>query len=321
MRAVGAISLIAIALLAGAARAQSAGLSPKPGRVFRDCVHCPEMVVIPAGQFAMGAPASEPGASPMEQPVHRVTVRAIAVGRFDVTRGEWKRFVRATRRPVRAGCAFTGRPGPFIDKKGSWKSLGFVQTDRHPVVCVTWQDANDYAAWLSLRTGHRYRLLSEAEWEYAARAGASTIFPWGNKADRSRANYGPDKGYGKGMVRGRDRWLYTSPVGAFPPNRFGLYDMTGNVLQFVQDCLSGDYAGAPADGSAADTDKPLVMTGDVAELSGMPACGFRMARGGDWGDPPELIRPAFRNFAPVPPIKLADFATGGLGFRVARELR
>jgi formylglycine-generating enzyme required for sulfatase activity len=278
------------------------------------------MVVIPGGQFAMGAPTSELGTSPMEQPVHGVIVKAIAVGRFDVTRGEWKRFARDTHRPIRAGCAFTGRPGPFVDEKGSWQSLGFAQTDRHPVVCVTWQDASDYAAWLSGRTGHHYRLLTEAEWEYAARAGASTIFPWGNKADRSRANYGPDKGYGKGMVSGPDRWLYTSPVGAFPPNRFGLYDMSGNVLQFVADCLSGDYAGAPTDGSASTVDKPLVMTGDVAELSGMPACGFRMARGGDWGDPPELIRIAFRNFAPVPPIELADFATGGLGFRVARDL-
>lgn len=321
MRASVAVPLIATALLAGGAQAQPAERSPKAGDAFRDCVDCPQMVVIPAGHFEMGAPNAEPGTSAMEQPVHQVTIESFAAGRFDVTRGEWKRFVRATRRPTRAGCAFTGRPGPFVDKKGSWRSLGFPQTDRHPVVCVTWQDANDYAAWLSKRTGHHYRLLTEAEWEYAARAGTSTIFPWGNTVDRSLANYGPDKGYGKGMTSGPDRWLYTSPVGAFPPNRFGLYDMTGNVLQFVEDCLSGSYAGAPSDGSAANTDKPLVMTGDVAELSGMPSCEFRMARGGDWGDPPELIRPAFRNFAPVPPIKLAEFATGGLGFRLARDLR
>jgi formylglycine-generating enzyme required for sulfatase activity len=321
MRAGFAVPLIATALLAGGAPAQPLRGSPKAATVFRDCGDCPEMVVIPAGHFAMGGPAAELGTSAMEQPVHRVAIRSFAAGRFDVTRGEWKRFARATHRPTRAGCAFTGRPGPFIDKRGSWQSLGFAQTDHHPVVCITWQDAKDYAAWLSKRTGRHYRLLSEAEWEYAARAGASTVFPWGDKADRSRANYGPDKGYGKGMIRGPDRWLYTSPVGAFPPNRFGLYDMTGNVLQFVEDCLSGSYAGAPVDGSAADTGQPLVMTGDVAELSGMPSCQFRMARGGDWGDPPELIRPAFRNFAPVPPIKLQDFATGGLGFRLARDLR
>jgi formylglycine-generating enzyme required for sulfatase activity len=235
--------------------------------VFRDCRDCPQMVVIPSGRFLMGAPASEEGTSPLEQPVHQVRVRRFAAGRFDVTRDEWAAFVRATHRPTATGCAFTGRPGPFVDPKGSWLSLGFVQSGRHPVVCITWRDATDYAGWLSHRTGKPYRLLTEAEWEYAARAGTSTPYYWGTRADHGHANYGPEKGHGNGVAKGRDKWIYTSPVGSFPPNRFGLYDMSGNVLQFVEDCL-GTYDVTPRDGSAYKQDVPLKLTGDLAELNG-----------------------------------------------------
>src|SRR3982751_2753274 len=190
MRPGSAVSLVAIALLAQAAPAQSAERSSKAGKAFRDCLNCPEMVVIPAGHFQMGAAAGEKGSSPLEQPVHQVSVGSFAAGRFDVTKGEWAVFSRATHRPARKGCSYTGRPGPFLDPTGSWRSTGFPQTDRHPVVCVNWQDASDYAAWLSRRTGKRYRLLSEAEWEYAARAGSSAAYAWGPSADHGHANYG-----------------------------------------------------------------------------------------------------------------------------------
>jgi formylglycine-generating enzyme required for sulfatase activity len=302
------------------AASSSAATDRPPGAAFRDCRGCPEMVVVPAGKFLMGAPESEKGSSPLEQPVHQVTVRSFAAGRFDVTRGEWAAVARATKRPTRSGCAYTGRPVDFIDRKGSWSSLGFSQTDRHPVVCVTWNDARDYAGWLSHRTGKHYRLLTEAEWEYAARAGGSSIYPWGGRLDHSRANYGPETGYGKGVAKGKDRWVFTSPVGAFPANAFGLFDMSGNVLQFVEDCLSLSYAGTPIDGSAYETSVQIQASGDFADLNGGDSCDFRMARGGDWADPPGQVRPGFRNFAPPPPLKLSSFASGGVGFRVARDL-
>ena len=308
--------------LAGMPAAASAAEPPhrSAGSVFRDCRDCPEMVVIPAGKFLMGAPEGEKDRTPLEGPVHEVTIAPFAAGRFDVTRGEWAKFVTATNRPTRFGCAYTGRPVDFIDPKGSWSSLGFEQTGRDPVVCITWQDAKDYAAWLSNRTGKHYRLLSEAEWEYASRAGSTSTYPWGNRLDHSRANYGPETGYGKGVAMGKDRWVYTSPVGAFPANAFGLFDMNGNVLQFVEDCLALSYEQAPGDGSAYTRNVELQPSADFADLKGSHSCDYRIARGGDWGDPPGQLRSAFRNFGPPPPLKLESFASGGLGFRVARDL-
>ena len=303
--------------------AGTAGTSAKSDgrKTFRDCRDCPEMVVIPGGTFLMGAPASEKSwATDLEQPVHRVKVFGFAAGRFDITRDEYASFVRDTKRPTTTGCVFTGRPGPTLDPQGSWTSLGFRQTGRDPVVCVSWFDASDYVRWLSARTGEHYRLLSEAEWEYAARAGTTTPFYWGRTVYRAHVNYGQEKGWGTGVAKGKDRWLYTSPVGSFPPNRFGLYDMSGNVLQFVQDCLALTYADVPADGSPYEANVPLHGTGDLAELSGKMSCTFRIARGGDWGDPPEGVRSAARNFAPDPSLTLEIYRSGGLGFRVARSL-
>lgn len=312
----------AVSLLALPSCAESAaGAQSLPaGAVFRDCRDCPEMVVIPAGRFLMGAPEGEKGRTPFEGPVHEVSVDAFAAGRFDVTRGEWAAFVSATKRPTKAGCAYTGRAVKFIDPKGSWSSLGFPQTNRDPVVCISWQDARDYAAWLSNRTGKHYRLLSEAEWEYSARGGSVSPYPWGDRLDRSRANYGAESGYGKGVADGKDRWVYTSPAGSFPANGFGLYDMNGNVLQFVEDCLSLSYDGIPVDGSAYTQSALLKATGDFADLNGKNSCDFRMARGGDWADPPGQLRSAFRNFGPPPPYRLDDFRSGGIGFRLARDL-
>jgi formylglycine-generating enzyme required for sulfatase activity len=184
---------------------------------------------------------------------------------------------------------------------------------------VNWVDARDYAAWLTKRTGKPYRLLSEAEWEYAARAGSQTTYYWGDRADHNFANWGLDKGYGSGVAKGRDRWIYTSPVGSFPPNRFGLYDMSGNVLQFVEDCL-GSYGSTPRDGSPFVQDTEVQLGSDFAELNGTRTCAYRIARGGDWGDPPEAFRSASRNFAPPPPDTLEGYRSGGVGFRVARDL-
>lgn len=245
--------------------------------------------------------------------------KSFSVSRFDITRGEWKDFVNATARQTSAGCGYSELPKEERSK-ASWEHLGFSQDDRHPVVCVTFQDALDYAQWLSKRTGHRYRLLSEAEWEYAARAGTSTPYPWGTAASHEYANYGHDDHSGPGLSQGRDEWIGTSPVGSFPPNGFGLYDMHGNVLQWVQDCFSNGYTGNPGDGSAFREEALIAtMTGNLSWMNGTSACSYRMVRGGDWGDPPSMIRSAFRNFAPSPGQTLASYRSAGLGIRIARE--
>lgn len=294
----------------------------RPGQRFRDCPDCPEMVVIPAGSFMMGSPASEPGRNDREEPQRRVSIRQLAVGKFDVTRGQWAAFVSATNRDTHVGCAWTGRSGiepPWaMDPDGSWRSLGFPQDDNHPVVCVSWNDAQDYVRWLSQRTGRKYRLLTEAEWEYAARAGTTTPYPWGSSASHEYANYGADDCC-SGLASGRDQWVNTSPVGSFPPNAFGLFDMHGNVLQYVQDCFASSYSGLPTDGSAFETVVPL-KTAPYSWMTGTSSCSYRMVRGGDSGDPPRMIRSASRNFAPSRGTTLDQYRSGGVGFRVARTL-
>jgi formylglycine-generating enzyme required for sulfatase activity len=290
-----------------------------PPHVFRDCPTCPEMVTIPGGTFLMGAGREDAAGFIGEGPQHSVRVKSLAVARFPLTRGEWRAFAEATSRPVTTGCAYSGLPEDE-KAKASWQYLGFVQDDRHPVVCVTFADANQYAAWLSRKTGHTYRMLSEAEWEYAARAGTTTAYPWGATASHEHANYGRDDHPGPGLAEGRDQWVGTSPVGAFAPNAFGLYDMQGNVMQWVQDCFSDGYTATPIDGSANLVDRFIAgMSGNLVFMNGTSACAYRMLRGGDWGDPPRMIRSAFRNFAPAPGETLANYRSAGLGMRVARE--
>ncbi len=290
----------------------------RPGQTFRDCPECPEMVVIPAGSFVIGSPANEKDRSEYEGPRRQVGIRRFAASKFDVTRGEWAAFVSVTKRETPQGCTWTGRTKMETDPIGSWRNLGFAQDDTHPVVCVTWSDAQDYAHWLSQNTGKKYRLLSEAEWEYGARAGTNTAYPWGSAASHEYANYGADN-WG-GLALGRDRWVNTSPVGSFPPNAFGLYDMHGNVLQWVQDCFAPDYSALPTDGSAYERDLQLKMSGDFASMNGTSSCAYRMLRGGDWGDLLMMIRSAARNWAPPPGTTLRDYRSGGVGFRVARAL-
>ena len=243
----------------------------RPGDVFRDCDGCPEMVVIPAGTFQMGCVSGRECQS-AEQPVHSVTMsRAYALSRHEVTFDEYDRFAAAT-----------GRSRP--DDEG-WES------GRRPVMRVSWDDAQEYASWLSSETGVRYRLPSEAEWEYAARAGTATAYSWGNEIGSNRANC---DGCGS-------QWddEMTAPVGSFVANAWGLHDMHGNVGEWVEDCWHETYVGAPADGSA------WTAGGD---------CGQRVLRGGPWFDGPSYIRAADR-FR----FNVGD-RSGGFGFRVARTL-
>jgi formylglycine-generating enzyme required for sulfatase activity len=244
----------------------------KPGDSFKECAKdCPEMVVIPAGEFTMGSPASEQGRNDSEEPQHRVVfAKPLAVARFEVTFDDWDACV------AHGDCARV--------------SDGGYGRGRQPVINVTWYDAQQYAAWLSRMTGKPYRLLSEAEFEYAARAGTLTAYPWGDEIGKNNAN-----------CAGCDsKWdnRQPSPVGSFAVNRFGLYDMHGNVMQWVEDCYHDSYKGAPSDGSAW-----------IAR-----DCALRVLRGGLWDGDPQYVRSAFR-YSLTP-----DDRDSVLGFRLARTL-
>lgn len=198
-----------------------------PGTIFRDASGCPEMVVIPAGEFMMGSPENEPGRSSDEGPQHRVVIaRPFAVGRYAVTFDEWDACVAA------GGCSH--KP----EDEGWGRG-------RRPVINVSWEDAQAYVRWLSNKIGKPCRTLSEAEWEYAARGGSATRHPWGDEPGTSRANFRESGSQWSGRQ--------TAPVGSFEPNAFGLCDMIGNVWQWVQDCWNSTYSGAPEDGRPWDS--------------------------------------------------------------------
>ncbi|MBM3506820.1 MAG: formylglycine-generating enzyme family protein [Alphaproteobacteria bacterium] len=273
---------------------QVAGRTLKPGYSFKDCETCPEMVVIPAGRFSMGTPGSVPSRSTDEAPAHTVTIgKAFAVGRFEVTKGEYAEFVRATGRAPGGDCFYYNGTQMKMtpDPARNWDSPGFAQSDRDPVVCINWDETGAYLQWLSQRTGQRYRLLSEAEWEFVARAGTSTTRPWGNDIGRGNANCD-----GCGTEYDAKR---TSPAGTFPANAFGVRDMLGNVWERVEDCWHETYAGAPADGTV---------------WAALGNCGQRVTRGGAWlSDAPD-VRSALRNW------DLPANRKNTLGFRVARSL-
>lgn len=273
------------------------------------------MMPIPAGSFVIGAPKSDRDSDDMERPETPVKIKSFWLAKYPVTFGEYAYFARVTNRPVEKGCSWTARAQGDPDRVSTWQDTGFPQSKRSPVVCITWDDVNAYVAWIRAKTGKPYRLPSEAEWEYAARAGSTSGYPWGMKASHDYANYGAEKWgdqYLGTFVGGRDRWRFTSPVGAFPPNHFGLYDMSGNVLQYVQDCFSSDYSRLPRDGSPFLVSEKMT-TNPIKELNGLDSCSLHMLRGGDWGDPASMIRSSARNFQ-LPP---DTFRSGGVGFRVA----
>ena len=304
--------LIALAVIAtiGCARAQD-GPTP-PGTVFSDCGTCPELVVIPAGSADVGSDAEQAAllaadVSATEQPQHRVEIRSFALGRTTVTRAQFSAFaVDSGYKPVGACGAFDLAGGKFDHPGGlSWLEPGFVQSDRDPVVCVNIQDIEAYLAWLGRKTKRHYRLPSEAEWEYAARAGTTTMRYWGdaepciyaNGADRAAVAAGlADTVDAAAMCD--DHFANTAPAGSFVPNAYGLYDMLGNVSQWIADCFHPTYDGAPADGSA---------------WAGEPGCR-RVLRGGAWFSSPAVIRVSRRGSDPV------DAHGNGLGFRIARDI-
>ena len=265
-------------------------------RQFRECPECQDMVAIPAGKFLMGSPAHEPGRFDSEGPQHVVTVKAFALSKYPVTSGEFLAFLTATHY----------QPQPCNPLLGlGWRQLSRglaatptdVEPPRWPAVCLDWKDAEAFIAWINGRAklshpelGNRnpYRLPSEAEWEYAARAGTTTPFWWGDNDDGAAAYaWYKDNSDGK-----------THAVGLKPANPFGLYDMVGNVWQWTEDCYADNYAKAPINGSAVES----------------PDGCMRVDRGSCWLYPSWLLRSATRERNP------ADFRDVVMGFRVARTL-
>ena len=263
---------------------------PAVGRVIQDCPVCPDLLEVPAGQFLMGSPPGEPGRDDDEAPQHTVTIaRPFAVGRYEITFDEWDACVAG------GGCAGAADDG--------WGR------GRRPVIRVSYEQAIGYTQWLSKKTGKPYRLLSEAEWEYVARAGSRTAYFWGATADRAcEFENGADAALERQKPEGwKDEWgllacddgqARTAPVGAFKPNAFGLHDVLGNLSEWVEDCYNKSYEGAPTDGHAWTT----------------ADCPRRVIRGGNWSHSPAGVRSANRNGDPP---SLRNMI---VGFRVARTL-
>jgi formylglycine-generating enzyme required for sulfatase activity/predicted Ser/Thr protein kinase len=310
----GLVALILVASLYFALRGRVGGaVSTNPdhtapvatlasGEVFRDCPTCPLMKVLPPGSFMQGSAATDPDAQPFEQPQHPVTIGyPFGIGVYEVTVGEFREFVDATKRKI-TGC--TVYDGSWHERADlSWSDVGYPQSSTHPVACVSWRDSRDYTTWLSHKTGQHYRLPSASEWEYAARAGSEAPRPWSsdteacksaNVADASAAQRYP----GWKVHQCNDGYVYSAPVGSFAPNSFGLYDMLGNVFEWVQDCWHADYAGAPADGSAW-------LSGD---------CSQHDMRGGSWFTAAPNVSVAARNRFEE------GYRSNSVGFRIVREI-
>ena len=265
-------TMIVMSLLLIATTTTLASGAQTPSTVFRDCDLCPQMVVIPAGTYTMGADDITDDV----KPPHPVTIaHPFAAGKFEVTFDEWDACVRER------GC--TQNPSDQGWGRGT-----------RPVIHVSWADAQQYTQWLSLKTGQQYRLLSEAEWEYVARAGTTTPFNTGANLKPTQANYAGSETVA-GSVTGVAR-NQTIAVGSYPANVFGLHDVHGNVWEWTEDCWNANHNGAPNDGRAR-------TSGD---------CGQRVLRGGAWYDISRNLRSAIRNgFAP-------GSRVSGIGFRVAR---
>jgi len=311
--AAGAAALLCLAL---------AGCSAVSGSDsgFRDCAVCPEMITLPGGSFQMGTAVEDRLIDPRtgkpatnDGPQHEVTFdQSFAIGKYEVSIGEFAEFVAATGYATVDRCMEFSKPGGFrIRKDISWEHTAFLQWPNQPVVCVTFYDAEAYAAWLSEQTGKTYRLPTEAEWEYAARAGGTDAYFWGS-AEEDACRYANVRSKGADTISPRqveadklgfpcdDGFPQSSPVGSYTANGFGLYDMQGNAWEWVADCNHKDYVGAPTDGSAW-----LQEEGK--------SCNFGVIRGGSFLNLVERSSVTVRAGRP---------RTGGatnMGFRVVRD--
>ena len=287
---------------------EECGLKPKD--TFKECENCPEMTVVPAGEFMMGSSRTDidsGAAAANEGPQHRAVIRQpIAVGRFEVTRDQYAAFVNSSGHKTEGRCFTFEQNIPQMRDNRSFLNPGYVQDGNHPVVCVSWKDAKAYVDWLSQTTGKPYRLLSETEFEYTARGGNDSRYGFGgdpaeickfaNGADQSAKSAGlpADASY----LNCRDGYPFTAPVGSFAANAFGLHDLLGNVWEWTEDCY-GNYVSAGSGNGAGHPDA---------------ACASRTVRGGDWFSAESSLRPAVRAKAD------AEGRYDDIGFRVARTL-
>ncbi|MEO1284501.1 MAG: SUMF1/EgtB/PvdO family nonheme iron enzyme [Pseudomonadota bacterium] len=278
------------------------------GDTFTDCEGCPTMVAVAGGQLLMGAPADRITAgdfSADQGPQRSVKITAFAIGQTEVTRAQFTDFLEASGHTPPSGC-ITWEDGIESDRTDrSFENPGYDQNPDHPVVCITWHDAQAYVDWLSRETGERYRLLSEAEWEFAARAGSDDRFFFGADVE-AICRYD-----NVGDADAKARWpnwettacsdgeVVTGPAGSYDPNGFGVYDIYGNVREWVRDCWHNNYQRAP------DTSQAWIDVG----------CTARVARGGSWDSKPSLVASSWRLSLP------AETRHFLYGFRVARELK
>ena len=268
---------------------------------FRDCEGCPEMVLVPAGSFMMGSPSSEEGRVDAEGPQHRVTIeQALAVGAYEVKYEEFELFVAAMGDTPGGGCTVWDGDKRRVWEAAGWRWPKLDYGAPHPVVCVSWEDAQGYLRWLSEETGKEYRLLSESEWEYVARGGTNTARYWGETEEEqcSHAN-GADSQTDFGWAAScDDGHRFMAPAGSYTANEYGLYDVIGNVWEWTEDCWNESYEGAPIDG------RPWVKE----------ECDVRVVRGGGWSNISGYLRSAIRLRTPT------GYRSDLLGFRVARTL-
>lgn len=295
-------ALLAIACMALAAPALAAGRAktPKVGERIKECRNCPELVVLPAGSFMMGSPAQEADRRDNEAQRRITFARPFAMSVTPVTWDQWEACAR-DRWCEDAAIELALKQNPDGTTNREYRDFG---RGTRPAVGMSWHDAQKFVGWLNWKSGSddAYHLPSEAEWEYAARAGTTTTFPWGDEINYDYGNFGKrTKGELGGLAEGRDTWVdETSPVASFPPNAWGLYDMHGNIFEWTQDCMQNDLSKAPVDGRA-NTD------GD---------CMVRVFRSGTFMSNPYMQRSARRGA----PYQATVRGRNYLGFRVARTL-
>lgn len=263
------------------------------------CADCPELITIPAGSYQMGKTVNY-GYGDMDGPSHTVTLQhAFALAKHEVTLGQYRRFIRDSGHvPERKCNVYKEDAKWFIDPARSWDKPGFAQQDSHPVVCVSWRDAQAYIKWLNGRTGRQFRLPSEAEWEYVATLADLGDSRNGGAVSHDHANIGTVECCG-GEKGGRDVWMHTAPVGSFPPDKFGLSDIRGNVWEWQADCYHPDYDDAPDDGSARVS---------------CPKSGYHVVRGASYGDGGQYLSERLRLQG------TDDYGYFTVGFRLAETI-
>ena len=279
------------------------------GSSFTDCSDvCPEMVVVPQGSFLMGD--IQGGGDNDTKPVHLVTIpKAFAVGKYEITKSQFAAFAQEENYSPDKDSCYTYEVDVKTKKwehksrnNRGWKNPGYHQKDNYPAACISWHDAKSYIKWLNKKTGKTYRLLSEAEWEYVARAGSTTKYSFGNDDAQlclyaNGADQSTDLGWGnKKCNDGYGR--KASPVGSFKVNGFGLYDLHGNVFEWVEDCLNDSYKEAGSSSKAR-------LTGD---------CSYHMLRSGSWSGAPRGLRSSIRRSNKL------SIRISNIGFRLARDL-